>query len=335
MRSCLVTWVVAAAMVVAACAPDRDSAMPATAAQPATPAAATEPAPVAPAAAETIAAKEAVATPAPPPAPKLPELPGGGRTIFPEHRLVGFCGTPNAPALGPLLDHPEKKAPKLLDYAGQYAAGRTPLPVFELIAVLVMSFPGADGKYRMRVLDSTVDDYLRVARDNHGLLLLNIQPGRSDFLTEVKRFDKYLHEPDVGVALDPEWAVLPKQQPNKFYGQTTGDSINEVIQYLSELVTKENLPEKALVFHMVNGYVVKDESVIKPAPGVAVVKSVDGFGPMGTKIITYNYLVKKSAPGVHPGFKLFFDEDRTNGGVLMTPKQVLALTPQPDYVMYE
>jgi hypothetical protein len=56
---------------------------------------------------------------------------------------------------------------------------------------------------------------------------------------------------------------------------------------------------------------------------------------MGTKIITYNYLVKKSAAGVHPGFKLFFGEDRTNGGVLMTPKQVLALAPQPEYVMYE
>jgi hypothetical protein len=321
--------------LVAACAQAPDTAMPAAAPASVASSAAVSNPPPAVATAEPIAAKEAVAAPAPPPAPKRAELPGGGRTIFPEHQLVGFCGTPNAPALGPLLDHPAKKAEKLLGYATQYANGRKVLPVFELIAVLVMAFPGNDGKYRMRVLDSTVDEYLAAARESHGLLLLNIQPGRSDFLTEVKRFEKYLHEPDVGVALDPEWAVLPKQQPNKFYGQTTGDSVNEVIEYLSGLVTKEDLPEKVLVFHMVNGYVVKDESVIKPAPGVAIVKSVDGFGPMGTKIITYNYLVKKSAPGVHPGFKLFFDEDRTNGGILMTPKQVLALVPQPEYVMYE
>ena len=39
--------------------------------------------------------------------------------------------------------------------------------------------------------------------------------------------------------------------------------------------------------------------------------------------------------GVHPGFKLFFDEDTRNGSRLMTPKEVLALTPQPEYVMYE
>jgi hypothetical protein len=38
---------------------------------------------------------------------------------------------------------------------------------------------------------------------------------------------------------------------------------------------------------------------------------------------------------VHPGFKLFFEEDRTNGGVLMTPPEVMKLTPQPEYVMYE
>jgi hypothetical protein len=37
---------------------------------------------------------------------------------------------------------------------------------------------------------------------------------------------------------------------------------------------------------------------------------------------------------VHAGFKLFFDED-TRHGPLMTPKQVLALRPKPEYVLYE
>jgi hypothetical protein len=38
---------------------------------------------------------------------------------------------------------------------------------------------------------------------------------------------------------------------------------------------------------------------------------------------------------VHPGIKLFFDEDTRNGGRLMTPQQVLSLSPQPEYVMHE
>ena len=39
--------------------------------------------------------------------------------------------------------------------------------------------------------------------------------------------------------------------------------------------------------------------------------------------------------GVHAGFKLFFDEDAANSHRLMTPAEVLALTPVPEYVMYE
>jgi hypothetical protein len=38
---------------------------------------------------------------------------------------------------------------------------------------------------------------------------------------------------------------------------------------------------------------------------------------------------------VHAGFKLFFTEDRRNRGRLMTPPEVLGLTPRPEYVMYE
>jgi hypothetical protein len=151
----------------------------------------------------------------------------------------------------------------------------------------------------------------------------------------VRGFERYLHEPDVGVALDPEWAMLPKQQPGRFYGQTTGNVINAVVEYLAAIVARENLPEKVLVFHQVNGYVVKGESNIKPSPGVVVIKSVDGLGPKGAKITTYNFLMRTTAAGVHAGFKLFFDEDRQNGGALMTPAEVLALVPPPEYVMYE
>lgn len=34
--------------------------------------------------------------------PKPPELPGGGRVIFPDYRLFGYSGYPGAAALGPL-----------------------------------------------------------------------------------------------------------------------------------------------------------------------------------------------------------------------------------------
>ena len=264
------------------------------------------------------------------------ELPRGGRAIFPEHRLVGFCGTPGAPALGELQGNLAVKSKALLGYVEKYAGGeRKVLPVYELIAVVVQAGAGADGKYRRRVDDATVDTYLRLAREAKGLFLLNIQPGQSDFLTEVKHFEKYLRAPDVGIALDPEWAMKSGQRPGKIYGQTTGAEINAVAEYLSKVVAEDDLPEKALVFHQVNRYVVKEEATVKPYPGVVVINSVDGLGPKWAKIETYNNLMVVMPHDVHAGFKLFFDEDHRNGGQLMTPSEVLALKPTPEYVMYE
>lgn len=259
----------------------------------------------------------------------------GGREIFPAHRLVGFCGTPGGPALGKLAGNLGARAKEIDGFAKKYSDSRKVLPLFELIAVVVQGVAGPDGLYRRRVPDSVVDDYLASARAAKAILLLNVQPGHSDFMTEVKHFERYLAEPDVGIALDPEWAMKPKQIPGKYYGQSTGSAVNEVAAYLSAIVKEHDLPEKLLVFHQMNAYVMKDEGAIKPAPGVVIVKSVDGLGPKAAKIVTYNFLMKSMASGVHPGFKLFFDEDTANGNRLMSPADVMALSPQPEYVMYE
>src|SRR5262249_40088064 len=97
--------------------------------------------------------------------PVRAELPGGGRELFPAHRLVGFCGTPGAPALGKLFGDLGKRSKALQTYAEKYAQGRSVLPVFELIAVIVQGVPGKDGLYRRRVDDHVVDEYLAAARD--------------------------------------------------------------------------------------------------------------------------------------------------------------------------
>lgn len=227
------------------------------------------------------------------------------------------------------------RAKAVQSYADKYEKDRKVLPVFELIAVVVQGAPGADGKSRRRVPESVVDEYLRGARAARALLLLNIQPGHSDFLTEAKYFEKYLREPDVGLALDPEWEVKGKDRPGKVYGQTTGKEINDVSTYLAGIVAAGELPEKVLVFHQVNLHVVKDEASIVAQPGVVLVKGVDGLGPKGAKITTYNLLTKALPNHVHAGFKLFFEEDTANGWQLMSPNEVLGLKPVPEYVMYE
>ena len=227
-------------------------------------------------------------------------------------------------------------AKSMKTFADKFPSDRKPLLVFELIAVVVQSWAGNDGKYRRRIDSSVIDDYLKAARAAGAeILLLNIQPGKSDFMTEVKRFDSYLHEPDVGVALDPEWAVKAKQKPGVFYWTGHGRANRRGGRLPLVNRQRGEPPEKVLVYHQLNRYVVKDDSALAAPQGVVLVKSVDGLGPMHAKIVTYDDLVKTLSPAVHAGFKLFLDEDKRIGNHVMTPSQVMALTPQPEYVMVE
>lgn len=270
-----------------------------------------------------------------PTTPPPPELPGGGRTIFPAHRLVGYSGGPGSPALGRLTGDLDAAAAQLAEQAAPYSGDRPVLPVFELIATVAHPFPTAEGDYSGRADDTVIEQYLAAARRHGGLLLLNIQPGTADFLPEVQAYEKWLREPDVGVALDPEWAVEPGSVPGEVYGVTTGAELDGVSAYLSRLVAEYDLPEKVMVYHQVASQVVLDEQGLGPHPGVVVVKSVDGIGNQAEKTNTWTRLMTTKPPHVHAGFKLFYDEDLRTGGLLMTPQQVLALQPMPDYVLYE
>ncbi len=272
-----------------------------------------------------------------PPTPTVPplELPLGGRELFPHYRLAGWCGAPSARTLGELgLGNLDDKAGEMVRDVGSYADGRTVLPVMELIAVVVQGSPGDSGLWRSRQPDSVVGRWLQVARDHKALLLLNIQPGRATFLDEVKAFGKYLREPDVGVALDPEWAMSPGQVPGRAYGHTDGKTIDGVARYLASIVKAKHLPEKALVYHQVARTVVRTPAAIGRHDGVQIIRSVDGIGSRAEKTSTWKWIGQQHNPAVRPGFKLFFGEDRKHGP-MMTPSQVLALTPRPDYVMYE
>ncbi|MBM7846894.1 hypothetical protein JOE65_000122 [Arthrobacter roseus] len=151
---------------------------------------------------------------------------------------------------------------------------------------------------------------------------------------EVQRLGKWLKELDVGIALDPEWDVGPGQIPGFTYGNTDGTEINTIAAHLDGIVAKNDLPQKVLVYHQVANGVVTNADAIKAHSGVAVVQSVDGIGSPGSKTETYNAVMAGKPATVHPGFKLFFEEDAALGP-LMTPAEVLALKPQPEYVLYE
>ena len=260
------------------------------------------------------------------------KLPRGGRSLFPERRVVAFYGAPQSPDLGTLgIGSPRRAARRLERLARAYAQPSRPvLPAFELIATIVQSDPGDDGDHAARQEPRTIARYLRAARRKKMLLILDVQPGYAPFIDEVRAVERFLREPDVSVALDPEWSVEPPALPGQEIGSTDAATINEVSAYLSRIVRRYRLPEKLLVVHRFTDEMIENQADLKQHPGVALTVNVDGFGDRPNKIARYRNFTRGRRGGPH-GFKLFYEEDIN----LMPPKRVLRLRPAPDLVVYE
>ena len=276
--------------------------------------------------------------------PARPELPRGGRRLFPEHRLVAFYGAPQNEELGALgIGTPAQAAKALERQARPYelADRRRVLPTFELLATIANAAPGDDGKYRTRQDRAVIDEYLRAARKESMLLLLDVQPGRADFPSEVRALEPWLRQPDVGLALDPEWRMGPTQVPAEEIGAVDASEVNAVSAYLADLVRRYDLPEKLLLIHQFTGDMVRRKARLVARPGVVLALNVDGFGTADQKIAKYRELTgpgptgmprtRAGRPRFPAGFKLFYKEDTG----LMTPRQVLGMRPQPEIVSYE
>jgi hypothetical protein len=245
--------------------------------------------------------------------------------------VVAYYGAPQDVELGALGDgSPKSVARKLEKRAAAYARRTRPiLPALELIATIAANAPGDDGLWRTQQDEATIDRYHRAARRAKALLLLDIQPGHADFLVEARRLERWLREPDVGLALDPEWHT-PGVRPGTEIGSVTSQQVNAVSAWLAEIVREADLPEKLFVVHQFTDDMIRDKHRVKMRDGLAMTFNVDGFGDRPNKISKYRDFTAAS-PNVHHGLKLFFKEDVN----LMTPGAVLDLRPPPDLVVYE
>ncbi len=269
---------------------------------------------------------KATATPA--------QLPGGGRIVFanPRRRVVAFYGHPSDPALGTLgIGTPERVARRLRRVAKRYVQpGRPVLPAMELLASVATAAPGDDGQYRRRTTNAVIRRYLRAARSVGALLILDIQPGRAQFLPEAKRLRRWLRQPDVSLALDPEWHVGPTELPGQVIGSSDASDVVRVGRWLDDLTAANDLPQKLMVVHQFTDGMIKRRELLRPYKHVGFVLNVDGFGSAAVKKAKYRAFAKL-VPFAFNGFKLFYREDSG----LMTPKQVLRLRPAPDVIVYE
>lgn len=259
--------------------------------------------------------------------------------ILPFWRVVAMYGNFYSKNMGILGQLPEDELIALMNKemkAWTDADSLTPvIPAIHYIAVTAQNNPGPSGSYRLRMPDVQLEKAISLSEKIKGITFLDVQVGHSTVQNEVPSLEKYLVNPSVHVGLDPEWSMKDGSVPATKIGSLDATDINFVINYLSELVVKNELPPKILVIHRFTQGMLTNHKRIQPTPQVQVVVNMDGFGFPAKKISSYQRFVG-GMPIQFTGFKLFYKNDLiAPPHRLMTPKEILQLYPKPIYIQYQ
>src|SRR3989344_5567788 len=141
--------------------------------------------------------------------------------------------------------------------------------------------------------------------------------------------------PQVHLAIDPEFSMKHGERPGTVIGTFDAVDVNYAAQYLAGIVRDNHLPPKVLIVHRFTQSMVTNYENIVPLPEVQIVMDMDGFGSKEKKRGTYSRVIYPE-PVQFAGIKLFYKNDvRPPANGLLTPAEVLKLTPSPVYVQYQ
>jgi hypothetical protein len=240
------------------------------------------------------------------------------------------------PVLGALGEQPlDGSIQRVKDMARQYeVAGEPPvLPAFEIIATIASDSPMPDGSYSRAAGIKKLATWVSRARQAGVYVVLDLQPGRSDFLTQAKTLMPLLGQPNVGLALDPEWRLGPDQVPLEQIGSVDVAEVNHTIAWLAGLTKQKHLPQKLLLLHEFRPSMISNRQALDTSYAeLAYAIQMDGQGSQPDKVNSWESITSdQPKPNVYFGWKNFFNKDAP----MRSPKETLRLIPQPQYVSYQ
>ncbi|MCL3817087.1 hypothetical protein [Aeromicrobium wangtongii] len=255
----------------------------------------------------------------------------GGKTTY-----TAMYGHPGAPQLGVLGEQGVQasiKRVERLDRKYRRESNRTFVPTFEIIATVASASAGKDKNYSAEAKIADLEPLVDAAQKAGVYVILDLQPGRTDFLTQAKRYRTLLERPHVGLALDPEWRLGRKQKHMVQIGSVSAEEINRTATWLADLTRDKALPQKIFVLHQFSLSMIKNRSRLDTSrPELATVIHVDGSGPQGAKQDTWRTLRRGAPAGVGWGWKNFVDEDEPMLTAAQTWRRV---KPHPDLITYQ
>jgi hypothetical protein len=264
------------------------------------------------------------------------QLPAGGQTLFPESFMVALYGHPGTSALGVLGEQPVDAA---IERARQHAAPYedlvegTVVPAFEIIATVASSSAGPDGNYSNEVPAEELRPWVDAAGEAGLYVVIDLQPGRTDFVTQAELYRSLLELPHVGLALDPEWRLGANEVHLTQIGSVDVEEVNRVVTWLADLTREKRLPQKLLVLHQFRLDMLPGRDRLDLARDeLAVMVHADGQGGQGDKQATWRALRAGAQDGLWWGWKNFYDEDKP----MLTPAQTVdQVDPLPQLISYQ
>ncbi|KAB8136797.1 hypothetical protein F9U64_09845 [Gracilibacillus oryzae] len=251
-----------------------------------------------------------------------------------DNRIVAYYGHPNSTNMGILGEmEPEQLMEKLKKQTKAYSdadPSRPAIPMIELISTIAQRDPGPEGKYYHMTSTEQIDEYAELARENNALLMLDVQLGTDSVMNQVKLLEEWLKLPYVHLAIDTEFHVKEGETPGIDLGQVNGAEVQEAVDYLTEMVEENDLPDKIILVHQFMDEALTNKEAIQPTENVEVVLNYDGWGDSSTKMSLYRKFVRNEAVQ-YGGFKIFYNKDEP----VLSAEDVLKLDPNPAIINYQ
>lgn len=258
--------------------------------------------------------------------------------LLPFNRIVAFYGNLYSNKMGILGELPPKLLLEKLNKevkSWQLADSLTPvIPALHYIAVVAQGAPGKDGKYKLRMPYSQIDSVLKLAKLANAIVFLDIQVALSSLKDELPLLEPYLKMPQVHLGIDPEFSMKTGKKPGTVIGTFDASDINYASKYLEDIVKNNHITPKILVIHRFTKNMITNYKSIQKSCLVQLVIDMDGWGHAPLKQNTYRCFIYKE-PVQYAGFKLFYKNDLKDNGRMLTPKELLSLTPKPIYIQYQ
>ncbi len=259
--------------------------------------------------------------------------------LLPFKRIVAYYGNFYSKQMGVLGEYPTDTMLAMLASTTALWAAADPstpvIPAIHYIAVVAQATAGKEGKNILRMPDDQIDHALDLAHRVNGIVFLDVQVGLSTLEHELPQLEKYLKMPQVHLGIDPEFSMKTGRAPGTIIGTYDATDINYAANYLATLVRVNKLPPKILVIHRFTEKMVTNYKKITPLPEVQIVMHMDGWGSQAKKKGTYRYVITPE-PVQFTGLKLFYKADLKSPSTgMLTPEEILSLTPAPIYIQYQ